>query len=339
MILSGGVAKWEGSGLQNLDSRVRFAPSPPISAFAKNAFAKKAKKPMNDLLTVERGGQRSTAFPFGYAEVTSIMAESKEAMATAEINQLHQEIIGAARTSLAKAIRIGELLAEQKANLEHGQWLPWIKKRFSDETLQRYMRVYRNREELKSASVTDLAHVYRLLNGSNGEKAQPQPELTKVAPEGGKAEERTSRLNPEVSSGEDDRVAAASQLVEPEPKQKLDAEPTNFEISYILEDLAQSDPKLTATEIKPILESLGKWVADVYQKFEMPLKTVHHIIGAFADLHDQLYFFSTDEHIPRTRNLLVTGDKHARNGSYRERRLLEDALLKGSPQRRWQTNF
>lgn len=48
------------------------------------------------------------------------MAESREAMTTAEINQLHQEIIGPARTSLAKAIRIGELLVEQNANLEHG---------------------------------------------------------------------------------------------------------------------------------------------------------------------------------------------------------------------------
>jgi hypothetical protein len=44
------------------------------------------------------------------------MAESREAMTTAEINQLHQEITGAARTSLAKAIRIGELLVQQKAH-------------------------------------------------------------------------------------------------------------------------------------------------------------------------------------------------------------------------------
>lgn len=104
-------------------------------------------------------------------------------------------------------------------------------------------------------------------------------------------------------------MAAVSQSVKPDPKPKLDTEPTNFGISYILEDLSQSDPKLTASEVKPILENLSKWVADVYQKFDVSVKTVHHIIGAFADLHDQLYFFSADEHIPRTRNLLVIGGK------------------------------
>jgi hypothetical protein len=42
---NGGVAKWQGLGLQNLYSRVRSTPPPPISAFASNAFAKKAKRP------------------------------------------------------------------------------------------------------------------------------------------------------------------------------------------------------------------------------------------------------------------------------------------------------
>jgi hypothetical protein len=44
--------------------------------------------------------------------------------AASEINRLHGEICQAARTTIEKAIRIGELLAEQKAGLKHGQWLP-----------------------------------------------------------------------------------------------------------------------------------------------------------------------------------------------------------------------
>jgi len=44
-----------------------------------------------------------------------------------EIARLHSEILTAARTSLDKAIRIGQLLTEQKAQLKHGEWLPWVK--------------------------------------------------------------------------------------------------------------------------------------------------------------------------------------------------------------------
>jgi hypothetical protein len=44
----------------------------------------------------------------------------------AEIRWLHAEILAAARTSLDKAIRIGELLTGIKSGLKHGEWLPWI---------------------------------------------------------------------------------------------------------------------------------------------------------------------------------------------------------------------
>ena len=47
--------------------------------------------------------------------------------AASEINRLHAEICQAARATIEKAIRIGELLTEQKAGLKHGEWLPWLK--------------------------------------------------------------------------------------------------------------------------------------------------------------------------------------------------------------------
>lgn len=43
-----------------------------------------------------------------------------------EIKRLHQEIYGELRTSLQKAIRIGELLTEQKDELQHGEWEDWV---------------------------------------------------------------------------------------------------------------------------------------------------------------------------------------------------------------------
>ena len=44
-----------------------------------------------------------------------------------EIIKLHDEIIGNLKTCLENAIRIGELLVEQKAHMKHGRFSPWIK--------------------------------------------------------------------------------------------------------------------------------------------------------------------------------------------------------------------
>jgi hypothetical protein len=82
-----------------------------------------------------------------------------------EINRLHDEIWEGARTSIEKAIRIGELLAKQKALLEHGGWMPWLKEnvQFSHPTAWRYMRIYERREEVKYFSVKYLTGVFALL--------------------------------------------------------------------------------------------------------------------------------------------------------------------------------
>lgn len=82
-----------------------------------------------------------------------------------EIIALHGEIITAARSTLDKAIRIGELLTEQKAQLKHGQWLPWVKGNlpFSHNTASRYMSVYARRDEISHSGKFELTDAYRLL--------------------------------------------------------------------------------------------------------------------------------------------------------------------------------
>ena len=64
---------------------------------------------------------------------------------TAEIIQLHNEIIGHLKSSLEKAIRIGEILTDQKQDLKHGAFIPWVRSNppFSDRTARNYMNVYR----------------------------------------------------------------------------------------------------------------------------------------------------------------------------------------------------
>ena len=83
-----------------------------------------------------------------------------------EICTLHAEVAALWKASLMKAIRIGQLLSEQKAKLEHGEWEPWMQKNlpFSGRTARRYMGVYANRELIaKTDSVSDLNEAYGLL--------------------------------------------------------------------------------------------------------------------------------------------------------------------------------
>jgi hypothetical protein len=54
-------------------------------------------------------------------------------------------------------MRAGDLLIEATAQLGHGKWLPWLADRgIVERTAQLYMRLARNRETIKSATVTDL---------------------------------------------------------------------------------------------------------------------------------------------------------------------------------------
>jgi hypothetical protein len=93
-----------------------------------------------------------------------------------EIRQLHEEIGETLRTTLPKAIRIGRLLAEQKAETGHGEWAKWLKANvpFSERTAQDYMRFYARRAELKSAPGADIRGARALLAIAST-KAKPAP--------------------------------------------------------------------------------------------------------------------------------------------------------------------
>ncbi len=81
----------------------------------------------------------------------------------AEILKLHDEIRSSFKMTVEKAIRIGELLTGQKASLEHGGWLRWIKEYlpFSQQTVSNYMRCYEYRARLPS--VGNLKDAYMLI--------------------------------------------------------------------------------------------------------------------------------------------------------------------------------
>ncbi len=76
-----------------------------------------------------------------------------------EIAKLHSEIESAGKVMIDKAIRIGELLAEQKAAVGHGDWILWVEANLPFERKQasKYMRVYANQSSLNESSSTHLA--------------------------------------------------------------------------------------------------------------------------------------------------------------------------------------
>ena len=89
-----------------------------------------------------------------------------------EINRLHNEIYSSLKMSLQTAIRIGQLLTEQKETLKHGEFIRWIKDNlpFTDRAARGYMGLWRQRDTLKSENVSDLTSAYKLLIDLKGPK-------------------------------------------------------------------------------------------------------------------------------------------------------------------------
>jgi Protein of unknown function (DUF3102) len=61
----------------------------------------------------------------------------------AEITREHELCEGSYRTALAHALKIGELLIDAKAQLSHGEWLPWVGEHtpLSARSAQAYMQL------------------------------------------------------------------------------------------------------------------------------------------------------------------------------------------------------
>lgn len=90
-----------------------------------------------------------------------------------------------ARSFITHALEAGRLLAEAKAAVEHGQWLPWLDANFkgSARTAQRYVTLWEGREQLES-NTTRVSHLsvregLRLL--SEGEPRDTKPREARPA--------------------------------------------------------------------------------------------------------------------------------------------------------------
>jgi hypothetical protein len=102
---------------------------------------------------------------------------------TARINATYREVESLARSTIETGIELGGMLAEKKAALAHGEWLPWLRGNFegSERHAQRFMQLYSERDRLLAdpTRVSDLS-----LSGAFKEIATPrQKELPSPAPE------------------------------------------------------------------------------------------------------------------------------------------------------------
>jgi len=111
-----------------------------------------------------------------------------------EILQLHQKVSGrvqeavgqAFQKSLPEAIRLGELLTEQKEAMPHGEFGPWLEENvpLSQKSVSNYMRVYAQRDNPKLVMVTNWREAYKLFGPKRKRTPKPKPEPEVIDTEG-----------------------------------------------------------------------------------------------------------------------------------------------------------
>ena len=81
------------------------------------------------------------------------------------IRRLHLEVAAHVTIALGKAMEIGQLLTEQKAAMNHGEWMPWLKGNvpFSSATARNYMQLWERRETLELLNVSNLKTAYSVV--------------------------------------------------------------------------------------------------------------------------------------------------------------------------------
>ena len=82
-----------------------------------------------------------------------------------EINVNLELVLEHSRLCFKKILQIGMLLTQQKEDLKHGEFGPWVDQNlpFTHRTVNRYMEMYRRRFELKLDNVTNLSQAYKSL--------------------------------------------------------------------------------------------------------------------------------------------------------------------------------
>src|SRR5262249_14409115 len=81
-----------------------------------------------------------------------------------QLKTIHHQLIGMGKTMIGRMIEAGEILTRVRRELPHGSWMPWVATHIpalSHGTINRYMRVYRRRDDplLKDDPVRFMAEI------------------------------------------------------------------------------------------------------------------------------------------------------------------------------------
>lgn len=90
-----------------------------------------------------------------------------------QINREHELFESSMKSSIEHAIRCGELLAEQKAKLKHGEWIPWVENNceLSHSMANKYMKIASNSERVPNLDTENsLRGILKLLAKNNREE-------------------------------------------------------------------------------------------------------------------------------------------------------------------------
>lgn len=202
------------------------------------------------------------------------------------INELHAGIEGKLKTCVKDAIQIGRLLVEQKAKLDHGEFLPWIMANcdFSDRTARNYMRVHQHRD--KTESVSDLQEAYRKVEQIEAaekqrEKAKQTERIETFKDTGQKPETWTRSDDYEVKKRQD-REERAKRINE------------TFEAKEQKPNVSADDLRNAAAETRELKMRLGEHAHLSLDSFADDLSqagmflAIEKYVNGFADVSGQL---------------------------------------------------
>lgn len=120
-----------------------------------------------------------------YVETGEVVPESLDDLAQAA-NEQHRLANDHAAKAIEHAFRCGEYLTKAKANVKHGEWLPWLEQNFEGtaRTATNYMLIFRRQDEIQNRKhVSDLGVRGALEHLREIDEARRPPEMELVTPD------------------------------------------------------------------------------------------------------------------------------------------------------------
>lgn len=142
--------------------------------------------------------------------------------ATNEIVRLHNGIITSSRRSVEDAIKIGQIISEQKKLLNHGEFLPWIETLpFSQKTSWNYLKMY----DYKLVNVTNLQEAYNKVKQLEHQEKQTEQErkrqlISEYRKTGIKPDSWDRALDYEYEKQEKERIKREEEIARQEDERK-----------------------------------------------------------------------------------------------------------------------